>query len=730
MAELALIAGMNYFGNNKNNKNNKNNNSIKTPTSNNNKTNDQIILDDYKNTAYHTSTVNKTQKEYKAKVDKRSKEVDLNKYMIPSFHITDDVIGAGMDDNDDVETSFLDQFELQRASNKSVKAKNEDMNCLATKWSTFEEGDDMTLGVIPVSDERFKHNNMEAFNHMRDSVATDYEDTRPIELFTGYSENYVPKRELKPLFEPVKNSTIGNQMTSVYEERIQDTVGITRNGDKLFESRQVGPGLNLDEEMDTMGGVRDTTRIMPLVGNDLRRADNPQISYEAPVIPGKKGSKRPVAAKFERRHEDDFEIDRVQYASGGLSAQRNNDNYTNRATDKNISKPVVGAKGGITSVYDPRREGKIKESVKKTYEGVIGHASAPNKRNTENINTYRVDDTQRMYTNQEYFGNIQSGHKSAILSKNEQMKAKQVLPVQPSGAPNRNTGQIAFNSKQIIQSKQQLEAFQNGHASRGTVGGIAFDPNDRARDTLRQTTSQINRSTFINGGWTANRTQLQDDARTTMTQNMVAIPRSTFIGGYDANTTALQDDVRVTVKQDMVQKPTLGHGGLHTNQGYTLDKSTAPITLRQLVNYNNYRGGAGSTSINTNNPVDTNIYYAPTTLKQLHNIQDYKGGVGFAYAPDNRMQYDNATINSNRDAVTQGRAPTRANVSAIPTTDNMGYTSFQEENNYVYVNPPKQRGNDFNPNMNVFERTMPYHNDNIILENTLDTNPYNQDYYH
>jgi len=845
MAELALIAGMNYFGNEPK----------KIKISSNKKTNDQIIMDDHRKTPYHTESVNRTNKEYKELHQQRRNSMDSGKYMIPSYYVHEDGdMELGMENervnNGDVENeqSFLDQFELQKVSNKKIKAKNESgMSCLTSKWSTFEDGgDDMTLGVIPKDDAKFKHNNMEAFNRMRDMADPDYEDNRPLEMFTGYSETYKSKKEMGPLFKPTKNSTVGHgssALSSMTEERFQDVIGIRRNGDKPFESRQVGPGLNLDEDQDNMGGFRDSTRIMPIVGDALRRADNPKISYEPPIIQGKKGTKRPVMAKFERRREDQFETDRDMYASGGIKGQRNNDVINLNISNRTFSEPVIGPKGGNYSTFDPKRQGKIKESTKKVYDGQVGVASGTGKKIQQNLKSIHINEQQRQYTNYEYQGATQGKQRGAVIDTKTQVKGKQLLASQQRSAPNRSQGQVAFNSQQQIKGKQQLAEQQRSAPNRaqgqitfdphqqikgkqqlanqqrsapnraqGQVafnsqqqvkgkqqlaeqqrsapnraqgqitfdphqqvkgkqqlanqqrsapnraqGQITFDPHqqvkgkqqlanqqrsapnraqgqitvnphDTAKQTLKQGTVQMDRSTFIHGGKTKHKSELQDDVRTTMNQDLVYMPRSTFVGGHDANYTGLQDDVRNTMKQDIVQYSTIGGATVHTNQGYILDKSEAPITLKQLTNYNNHIAAAGSNAINTNNPVDTNIYYAPTTLKQRNNVDNYMGGANNSYQTADQSAMYNARLNENKDTVLQGREPTRGGVSAIPTADNMGFMSVPDNHSYEYVPPANQHGLQYDPNMNIMNVNIPSYGDNIGNYNTMETNPYNIEY--
>ena len=79
-----------------------------------------------------------------------------------------------------------------------------------------------------------------------------------------------------------------------------------------------------------------------------------------------------------------------------------------------------------------------------------------------------------------------------------------------------------------------------------------------------------------------------------------------------------------------------------------------------------------------------------------------------------------------------GRVPTTANVNVIPTIDGLGNIIMPDETltDYSYIPIPKQRGNDFNPNVNVTQRNMAYHGDQIGNYGVLNDNPYAIDSYY
>lgn len=757
MAELSLIAGMNYLG--KKDKKSK-------VISKNKKTNDQIILDSYKQSPYHSTISKESGKSFDRMYEKN---MDSAKYMIPSSFVPDEdamILGAGTDELGTMQGSFEDQFVLQKSSSKKVRASNEGregqntMNCLTSKWANFNaDGDDMTLGVIDKNSEEFKHNNMHAFNRMRDFAEPDYEDNRPLEAFTGYSEHYVPKREMKPLFKPTKNSTITNDaanLIALEEQRMYETVGLKKNGQRLMEPKQNAPVLGLTEEDEFYGGGYDSTRIMPKSSNELRRADNQQISYQAPMMHGKKGSKRPTMPVFEKRRANLVEENRESFHSGGLRSQRNNDNIELKDISRQVSQQVIGPKAGLTGAYTPKIQGKIKQSQKVTYKGQVGGASMTGKMATQDVKSMQVYDTQRMYTNSEYRGNAQGHTVAPRLSSTEVVRGKQELERMQDGHAARNAGNRTINYNEKIHGKQELENFQNGHAARGSVGNRTIDyneringkqsigrmadghasrgsmgnmsaPTDRVRATIKQSTVGQDRSTFV-GGPIATIASLQDNVRDTIKQFTVGQDRSTFVGGPIAPIAELQDNVRATQKQMHVQQTYQAPVGQNLGNGYITDQVTAPTTIRQQNVTVDHFNAAGSSALSSANPVDSNVFFAPTTLKQLHT-QQYIGNAGNNFQAADQQQYYTAQY-ANKDTLLQGRAPTAANVNAIPTAMGMGAVTLSDNIDQGYIGLPSQRGHDYQTNMNVEQRIMPYHDENIKKYGTLNNNPYvNSQYF-
>jgi hypothetical protein len=120
-------------------------------------------------------------------------------------------------------------------------------------------------------------------------------------------------------------------------------------------------------------------------------------------------------------------------------------------------------------------------------------------------------------------------------------------------------------------------------------------------------------------------------------------------------------------------------------------------------------------------------WYAPTTLKdQVKNV-NYMGAVGTTSQQMNQMQYANANTDSFREITVTGRAPTTGNVNLAPSVFAMGSVELRDQINIDRFNAPRQTNfNAARPDINMMQRTMPSHDDNInqYQMSTLQTNPY------
>ena len=502
MAEFALLSGINYAG-----RISESNLPINKTKSN---YNDQLILDDYKYSNYHSDIVSKTKTNIKNMYDKRATDsMDPKKFMIPVYYNLQDESkeygnNASIYTGPTVE-SFHNQFEPQKINNNSVVSANDvntkDKNAssiqnqfgLEGTWAVFEneKKDDMTYGVVAKDDKSFTHTNMNAFNRMRDFDTPELRDSRKLEYFSGSSKTYTPKKETEPFFKPVKDMTFGQGgmpgVTSFIESRMIDGVHMEKRKQKPFEPRHIGPGIGLSVDQDSLGGIHDTIRILPQTIDDTRRQDNLRVSYTGPVIPGKKGDKRSVVAPFERRHGDSFRTNVETVKNGGqFKAQMASENINIELGNRTFSTPVIGPASGNYTSFNPKTHGQVQESTNiqlnnfNTGPANFGTKSA---HNTQSFNVYA---TERMTTNTHSIGPVSRTNKSSSFNPNDSAKQTQQLqnydPVSIGTSNNKKS--IMYNPNDTAKQTQQLQNYDN--VSMGTSNNqrpIMYNPNDIAKQT-------------------------------------------------------------------------------------------------------------------------------------------------------------------------------------------------------------------------------------------------------
>jgi hypothetical protein len=221
---------------------------------------------------------------------------------------------------------------------------------------------------------------------------------------------------------------------------------------------------------------------------------------------------------------------------------------------------------------------------------------------------------------------------------------------------------------------------------------------------------------------------LQDGVKQTQQQDLMTQQFNMFLAsGHQGPTTQLQDSARHTQQQDLVTQTNMGWMGTHLDSGYIVTDAHAPTTLKQLINYNDYINGVGNQSTVQSNPAIATKWYAPTTLKdQVKNV-NYIGTVGNPNQTINQMQFNNANTNAFREMTVAGRAPTTGNVGLAPSVTSLGSVELKDQINIDRFNAPRQTNfNAARPDMNMSQRIMPSHDDNInqYQMSTLHTNPY------
>jgi hypothetical protein len=92
-----------------------------------------------------------------------------------------------------------------------------------------------------------------------------------MEVFSGASKNWNPKRETLPFFDPEHYKQLPfKQELVTNEQRNRTYISLVKQGERPFEPVYIAPGVNLDYNEEPSFGRHDTFRVMPKDTNDLR----------------------------------------------------------------------------------------------------------------------------------------------------------------------------------------------------------------------------------------------------------------------------------------------------------------------------------------------------------------------------------------------------------------------------------------------------------------------------
>jgi hypothetical protein len=577
--------------------------------------------------------------------------------------------------------------DLHKDSRKSMRFIQDNL-AADGKWAPFLTSDDMTYNVV--SKDELKFDNMEHYTSQRDfSVHNDYNESLPfqlssrewreqrsplaLELFTGSSKNYFQKQENVQLFEAQKDVSFVNGapvMTGIFQERYNDAVRLERRNERPFEQRQVGPGLNLDVNQDSLNGFHDTTRVLPRNIDELRRADRKQETKTEPVNHGKLGDNMPVLTPWKKHAPETFrEIDPSEYLPGSsqFSAARVRDNINLRVGNRIFSQEQIGAAKVHVPAFTNATKGEVQESQREVYrepdnQTVGYHIPKIN----QNAGSYSVPINQRNKTNIEYSVMSNPVHNKGVVNMTDDAKStlRQTIGELPMGAAfGQNQHTKVYNQDEVRQTlRQMIGALPEGAAFGQNQQAKVYNQ-DEVRTTLRQLLKNINKD--IVQGNIKNKVRFQDEANPTMRQTTM-YEETGNLGSQSLHKlkALLQDEIRITSRQLL----DTSHEGFiatsHDKHTVQLQDEVRPTTRQQTDNYDYSHGPKDATGARTYNQDEVR-----ETLRNITKVEDYVGSGGLAVGNMNTQDYKNAHTNEGREVVSKGRAPTQTGPNMMATLD-------------------------------------------------------------
>lgn len=168
------------------------------------------------------------------------------------------------------------------------------------------------LTGLPMEAADFTHNNMVPFyKGAPKQNMTDDAMTARLDHLQGAGSTEIGKREMAPMFEPIKAPTGNVNGLEIATDFLQDRVLLSTNRafERVVEPTRVGPGLDQGYSAFPTGGFQqfETLEIAKqrATVDDLRVASNPKLTYEMPMIAGKSLNDMPAQVGEVRKYRPD-----------------------------------------------------------------------------------------------------------------------------------------------------------------------------------------------------------------------------------------------------------------------------------------------------------------------------------------------------------------------------------------------------------------------------------------
>jgi hypothetical protein len=503
--------------------------------------------------------------------------------------------GMGTDNIQNTD-KYKDQFSLQVIKKNNLISFNESNSDFTPFDNTTENNIKECFSM------NTKKRDFEQFN--------DYNEQKTplkLDLYSGSSRNYFSKTEIEPFFQPVKDMSFVNGMgvaIDKIEDRYADSIRLERRNERPFEPETVGPNSK-----GRYTGYHDTTRVLPKLTDELRRADQPKLSYTAEPVKGKTINKRAVVAPIVKRLPDKFKElgEKDLIPKSQISAAAIRDNYNLVLSNRSVlSTEIYGApKDQINHKFDIKTKGIMQESTRNKYieadnTNISGLVQIFNN-NKDSIKLPQLErnDYQIVYSNV-----------------NNQTKVQSYDP----------------NNCSKTTTRQTLNNFEHNNMKTATNKMQSYDPNDFSKPTIRQT---LNSFEHNNMKTATNKMQTYDPndfSKPTTRQTLNNFEHNNMKTATNKMQTFDPNDTTKSTTRQTLNNFEHNNMKTATNKMQTFDPNdTTKPTTRQTLNNIDYSNIIAA--VNKMQTYDPNDTTKPTTRQTLNNI-DYSNIIAAA----NKMQ--------------------------------------------------------------------------------------------
>jgi hypothetical protein len=526
--------------------------------------------------------------------------------------------------------------------------------------------DDLNYRVV--DKEHFTHNNMIPNTTKRDYAVNDSRASRKLEAFTGVNENYVPKKEKYPLFEPMKNLTYVNGMP-VFTDYLDDRYlpsSKNNNGNLPFQNNVlIKPGIDGDNRK----GLGTVYRILPRSTDALRGDFNPKMSFKNKPLETKKigaGLRGPDFNLTKYKIPDFMEVnfEDLLPTKAVVPGQKKTGKYTNVASQRGEEETYYNGHANNGNMGDGPSVAKTAFEPSKRQELYNDPTHAVNAVNIRpvhtNIESFTNRDTQRASVNASRNGgsyyqggasytydknyiplpttrevtshNMVLGAKGSQYNPNVEWSDKARKTIRETTSHNivanakpENSGpgaQFTDKAKKTIRESTNHNIVMNAKPENSGPGAQIFD---KAKKTIRESTSHsiVANAKPENSGPGA---QITDNAKKTIREStshnivMNAKPENSGPGAQ------IIDKAKPTIKESTLYCTPSINVGASVIAGYTKDdKDKARKTIRQTTENNTYDGGFKGAETYEGYVRDEKDE-ARKTIKQTTENNTYDGG--------------------------------------------------------------------------------------------------------
>lgn len=656
-------------------------------------------------------------------------------------------------------------------------------------YSMYDKNDDGAYGVINPVSQDFIHQNMEPF--FKKGPDPINEDKRnmvnemKLNSYTGSDKDprWKPKIERAPLFSPLVNAKdiYGDPVrTDEYESRVFP--GREKRNELPFQQTKITPGLNIGYNTIGKQGFQEMYRAVPKAAytDQLRTVNNPKVSYGSYVGVAHKGNKGAIMGSirhkkpqtYGERGRKDLVRSRATTTAPTIYGEIDPKDIAtvNRGVDETL---MVGPAQHYTEGNTPQEfRGNYRESTKQTVlndlpRNVLGVSSV--KGQGHNNQAYVPDSTQRdIYGDKNMLGHA---HNGGVTNKSYAIDYDDIPDILKRNVHDKfdRAGNVKGNKEQQVNlnyddipdvTKRELTTTSNNGFIKGNKEQyVNLNYNDIPDITKRETTSTSNNG-FLKGNKEQQVNLNYNDVPDITKREMTSKSNNGFLKGNKEQQVNLNyNDIPDITKREMTSKSNNGFIKGNKESKIVINWNDIPdITKRETTSSNvigTFKGNKESQiAINWNDiPEITkreitskeklgNIKgnkeqyivinwddIPEVTKREIHNIEKKGTAKSIVSQQGSRQQYMSMLFNGAKEALNQGRAPTKIGMNKGWTIDHtaffvkepLEYTWRPSTNSSLLITNDRVNFSQKEPrNVNVWE------NDRIdsYSEENLENNPY------